>query len=394
VDVCRQRTSKARLTAHQAKPIFATSKGFGAKPAPNQPVKKKATKGTDKAVEDALTKLKKENAKDPLKKEKEAQSQVPRHPDSEFIPKVNPADAAKGRLDYVQVEDWSVLDSDADMDNLKVKSFASQYDPADPSRAFYEQLCLHLQLLENKGELKVAQDPSKPLPPFEKWKFGQKTYMQYLADQYAVHEALEDAIFDAALRPLPPLPGQGAKVQAALRHIADLGLERCEALGDDILLLCAAQADAEAEGGEGSGRTADDVLDQLEPGGNAASFAAHIRQLGRKSMDTEDGEEKAMAAASDLLANWFVLHVSHLTTIMRIGAKATEELGLFQMGAINFYQTYPDKVEDPMKTFTKGVNVAGEVLGDQDLREEVREDLGKAMQKASILLTTLAVQES
>ena len=52
------------------------------------------------------------------------------------------------------------------------------------------------------------------------------------------------------------------------------------------------------------------------------------------------------------------------------------------------------KVEDPMKTFTKGVNVAGEVLGDQDLREEVREDLGKAMQKASILLTTLAVQES
>ena len=31
------------------------------------------------------------------------------------------------------------------------------------------------------------------------------------------------------------------------------------------------------------------------------------------------------------------------------------------------------KVEDPMKTFTKGVNVAGEVLGDQDLREEVRE---------------------
>jgi hypothetical protein len=43
----------------------------------------------------------------------------------------------------------------------QVKSFASQYDPADPSRTFYEQLCLHLQLLENKGELKVAQDRSK-----------------------------------------------------------------------------------------------------------------------------------------------------------------------------------------------------------------------------------------
>ena len=65
--------------------------------------------------------------------------------------------------------------------------------------------------------------------------------MRYIADQYTVHEALEDAIFDASgrtqtkpngglismHRPLPPIPGAGAKVQAALRGVAELGLERC-----------------------------------------------------------------------------------------------------------------------------------------------------------------------
>eukprot|EP00959_Pyramimonas_sp_CCMP1952_P246853 5159422-Pyramimonas_sp.AAC.1 len=49
------------------------------------------------AVDNALKMLEKENAKDlnpPA---------IPQHPDSKWIPKVDPAVAAKGRLDYVTV---------------------------------------------------------------------------------------------------------------------------------------------------------------------------------------------------------------------------------------------------------------------------------------------------
>ena len=62
------------------------------------------------------------------------------------------------------MEAWDNLNSDADLDNLRVKSVSTEYDPADHSRPFYEQLCLHLQHLENKGELNVAQDTSKVQP--------------------------------------------------------------------------------------------------------------------------------------------------------------------------------------------------------------------------------------
>uniref|UniRef100_A0A7S0WJB1 Uncharacterized protein n=1 Tax=Pyramimonas obovata TaxID=1411642 RepID=A0A7S0WJB1_9CHLO len=408
-DVSRHQANPCRVKA-QPVPKTMGAKGFGAKPAPKQPepkrgksvVQKKVqannTATTKKAVDSALEMLSKEDTKDKVG------PAVPQHPDSKWIPKVNPEDAAKGRLDYVTVEEWGNLNSDADLDDLKVKSFSSAYDPADHSRPFYEQLCLHLQLLESKGELKVAQDKSKPLPPFEKWSFGRQTYMQYISDQYTVHEALEDAIFDAsggadqarpggvnlivAHRPAPPLPGVGGKVQAALRDVAALGLERCLMLGDDILALCANEAEA-----EGSGRSAEEVLEELQPGRNASSYAEYIRGLGRKVKDSEVGADEAAEAASELLANWFVVQVSHLTTIMRVGAKATEALGLFPMGAVNYYQTYPEGVEDPLETFREGVDSAGVALGADEAREEVREHLAKAMQKNSILLSTLAVVE-
>eukprot|EP00959_Pyramimonas_sp_CCMP1952_P391456 8203502-Pyramimonas_sp.AAC.1 len=66
------------------------------------------------------------------------------------------------------------------------------------------------------------------------------------------------------------------------------------------------------------------------------------------------------------------MQVSHLTTIMRIGAKATEALDLFQAGAVNYYQTYPEEVKNPLQTFQKGVNAAGATLGSNEAREQVR----------------------
>ena len=68
-----------------------------------------------------------------------------------------------------------------------------------------------------------------------------------------------------------------------------------------------------------------------------------------------------------------MINISHLTTIVRIGAKATEALDLFAMGAVNFYQTYPEEVRDPLETFQRGVNAAGATLGSNDSRQEVRQ---------------------
>ena len=48
------------------------------------------------------------------------------------------------------------------------------------------------------------------------------------------------------------------------------------------------------------------------------------------------------SAALRLLANCYALHVTHLTTGMRIGAAASEALGLLRRQAAGFYQTYPD----------------------------------------------------
>ena len=43
--------------------------------------------------------------------------------------------------------------------------------------------------------LNIAQPKSaKPLPPFEKWSFSEKRYIQYMCDQHNVHCALEEAV--------------------------------------------------------------------------------------------------------------------------------------------------------------------------------------------------------
>ena len=48
---------------------------------------------------------------------------------------------------------------------------------------------------QRQGELAVAQPKgSRPPPPFERWSFRKRRYVQYLRDQLEVHAVMESAI--------------------------------------------------------------------------------------------------------------------------------------------------------------------------------------------------------
>ena len=49
--------------------------------------------------------------------------------------------------------------------------------------------------MQRQGELAVAQPKgSRPPPPFERWSFRKRRYVQYLRDQLEVHAVMETAI--------------------------------------------------------------------------------------------------------------------------------------------------------------------------------------------------------
>ncbi len=146
------------------------------------------------------------------------------------------------------------------------------------------------------------------------------------------------------------------------------------------------------------------------------------------------------------MANAYLVHVTHLTTGMRIGAAAAEKLDLFpvshpreplpapilyhyacaacvvarrlhgedmslsgillrignqgcaegvwvlpkQAQALNYFQTWPEGVlPDPLALCIANVNAAGDALSLQQ-REAVMAELPKAMPKISLLLSPLA----
>lgn len=62
---------------------------------------------------------------------------------------VNPQEAAKGKLDYVQVKDWGSGNPD-DFGDLQVESVSQQQPElaTDHSRPFYEQLARRLEQLQ------------------------------------------------------------------------------------------------------------------------------------------------------------------------------------------------------------------------------------------------------
>ena len=125
-----------------------------------------------------------------------------------------------------------------------------------------------------------------------------------------------------------------------------------------------------------------------DPLPNAAAFARYIRLLGEQCTRAESTSELG-AAVARLLANAYVVQLTMLTSGTRVGAAATEKLGLFDRDAVRTYASYPGLASRPLAAFVAAVNGAGEALAEAE-REAWMAELPWAMQKASLLLEALA----
>ncbi|CAM6090515.1 unnamed protein product [Calypogeia fissa] len=295
---------------------------------------------------------------------------------------IDPAQAKFGKVDFVRVQNWGSDGEDSPkLEDLKVKSFSPAATSAQNNKdgPFYEKLVNRLQLLESKGEIAVAQ--AKPLPTFDRWAFREMRYVQFLVDELSVFEALRDTIgairkerCRAVAEKLEEVVPFGGAASALGLFEAELGLDRCEALSADITAILSSSGS-----------------EVLTANTQAVGYAKYIRQLGKASL--EDGE-RAKEACLKLLAHLFAVYVSHLTTGMRIGAKALDNVvSLRQIKAVRFYRDYPQEVKDPLKLFMTTINSAGSYITLDDDHEQVMEELAKAFQRTSLLLSTLAVEE-
>eukprot|EP00271_Cylindrocystis_brebissonii_P007924 TRINITY_DN21848_c0_g1_i1.p1 TRINITY_DN21848_c0_g1~~TRINITY_DN21848_c0_g1_i1.p1 ORF type:complete len:476 (-),score=86.96 TRINITY_DN21848_c0_g1_i1:67-1494(-) len=322
---------------------------------------------------------------------------------------IDPADAKQGKVDFVRVDAWGPGEgTQQELENLKLKSFSPAFSSSDQggSGPFYEQLVRRLQLLESQGQMAVAQ--AQPLPEFERWSFGENRYRQYLVNQHAVHSALETALRLAGGE-AGPAEGPAAERRSETEEAkqsderkvlglfgARLGLFRSEAIEADMRALERlenekAERDEEASSASKGGQA------RASPSTQTASYAKYLEQLGKRSagpftssIARKEGEE----ACLQLLAHVFVIHVVHLAAGMRLGAKALSCLpSIRAAGAVSFYRDYPPEARDPLAVFREAINEAGRILATPARHELMMEELPRAMQKTSLLLTEIAVEE-
>lgn len=291
--------------------------------------------------------------------------------------------AARGKVDFVKVESWGEEGKDkSDLDSLKVKSFSPSFSSRDTTGSFYERLVHRLQLLESKGEISVVQ--AKSLPPFQDWAFGEERYLQYLVDQHAVFDALTTSISSIANQNCENgSSNEDAKLQKAAMAVTifdkTLGLERSEALQDDIESLSKAM-------GAVQGR----VIEVPKPTTQTTAYVKYLRQLAGVSGLTMPAKEGFLR----LIAHIFAVYVAHLTTGMRVGAKALDCLSILKESkGVHFYRSYPEHVRDPLKVFIAAINRVADLAPAEEDQEVVMEELPKAIQKTSLLLVLLAVTE-
>lgn len=299
---------------------------------------------------------------------------------------IDPDMAAKGKVDFVRVETWGAEGTEAELENLKLKSFSPAFSSEEDTVPFYEQLVRRLQLLESKGELAVAQ--GKPLPPFERWSFGEDRYMQFLQDQLAVYRTLADVVAAVKMSRIQDDAvvsdnAEDIENRASLAVAAfdsSLGLDRHEELAADI------QGLSEATTRIGMS------LEIRAPTTQTTAYIKLLEQVGRSATCTETGSAEGCLR---LLAHIFAIHVAHLTTGMRVGAKAVECLSLLKEArAVRFYRDYPKQAQDPLRVLIAALNTAGSYLVLPEEREQVMQELPKAIQRTSLLLSVLAVEES
>ena len=341
----------------------------------------------------------------------------------------------------------------------------------------------------------------RKLPRFEDWRWSERRYLQFLADCLVVHAALESAIGNALGAAAGVVgggeeattSGSGASVStsslssssqqrlaafAALSYLgSSSGLCRASEIAEDLDAILRTstewkEAASSSSGGAGKGASSPAPPPPPKPSASARATARYLFALGSRAArevvaeveeekrggsrgpppfrggapgrrDKGGGDSQPPASASAalrLLANCYSLHVTHLTTGMRVGASASEALGLLTKRAAGFYQTYPDelglapkspplfpsessassssvgardnkRIVDPLRAFRSAVDGAGRVLSPPPpaaaapsssltststpppqllLLEEVEGELVRAVRRAASLFEPLA----
>ncbi|KAI3429555.1 hypothetical protein D9Q98_005643 [Chlorella vulgaris] len=311
---------------------------------------------------------------------------------------VDPREASRGKVEYVKVTDWGSGNPE-ELGGLQMDGNSQVVETGgNPDQPFYEALARRLELLQKQGALGVAQLPGgKPLPDFQRWAFARDHYLQYLSDMHAVHAALEGSIARAAQEVAAPSSvAAGTQQQQRLLQWlglfgAEQGLDRAEPLLQDLAAVrpqqehISASSSSSSNGGSSSAHS---------PTQHAAAYASYISSLGRLCRAAE-GPQELEEAVLRLLGNAFIVLLMHLTSGGRIAAAAAQKLDLAAGGALAFHSSYPvldarlGEGAKPLEAFVSATNSLGAAM-DEDQREGLMEELGKAMTKTSMLLMPLA----
>lgn len=152
----------------------------------------------------------------------------------------------------------------------------------------------------------------------------------------AAGKATSSGSASAAPRIPPPDVKPSASASATARYLLALGSRAAR----EVVLEAEEEAAGQGGGGEGG----------VIPRSSLKEEKLLRRRRRRQGEGPGRAEESSGAAATPasasaalrLLANCYALQVTHLTTGMRVGASASEALGLLRRRAAGFYQAYPD----------------------------------------------------
>jgi hypothetical protein len=294
---------------------------------------------------------------------------------------VDPAEAARGRLDYAQVKDWGG-GAPGDLGGLTVKKFTPRMDGGGAELPLFQALGRQLEVAQSCGLVATAEAPgAKPLPPFERWSFREHRYAQFAADTLAAHRGLE-----AALGALGAAGGASPLASTLAAFGATTGLARADRMAADLAALVAsAPSPAPAPGGKAAAPAVAPA-----PGTTAASYARLLEQLADEAARGGETAEARAAAAAKLAAHLYALHAAHATTGTRIGAAAAERLSLFARGAAAAYFDYPPSVADAraaLEAWFDGTLGAAASAAD---REAMFAELPRAIVRAGQMMAPLA----
>jgi hypothetical protein len=353
---------------------------------------------------------------------------------------IDPREAARGRVELVNVRSWGGGGAAAEAGDLEIVSVrtlvgdAKKNDtkppqtgladggaraddaplpPPPPPPPLHVALAQQLQLAEARGALSIASSTgAKPLPPFERWPFTPRSYAQYLADHAAAHAALDDAVdavIAATAAGAAAAAAGAASTRPSLRAAHSLrwfarerGIARGDAYASDLRAMTGS-LEGEEEGAAAG-------QEPPQPSNGAAALARLLRRLGRdaaaaaaageKEGDADDGGE----AALKLAAHAYALRAAHLSGSGRITAAAEGRLGLARRGALAAVARYnvAGGKSPPPAAFSADVDAYGREMmaANEQPVEDAAEpyawaralfaELPSAFRKASSLLDGLA----